>query len=43
MIELEAGGKLADDAELIALAQKTVPAGYKAKVRIDINIIIEEV
>ena len=43
MIELEAGGKLADDAELIALAQKTVPAGYKAKVMIMINISVEEI
>lgn len=43
MIELNAGGKMADDAELIALAQKTVPAGYKAKVMIMITINVEEV
>jgi len=38
---LEAGGKLSDDATLIAIAGKTVPTGYRVKV--DVNISIMEI
>ena len=36
--DLEAGGKLSDDATLIAIANKTVPTGYKVKVEVSITI-----
>jgi len=39
--DLEAGGKLSDDATLVAIAGKTVPDGYRVKV--DVNITITEV
>ena len=35
-IVLNVGEKLADDSELIALANKTVPLGYKVTVRVRI-------
>jgi len=42
IIRLDAGGKLSDDAELLAVAAKTVPSGYKAKVRVDIVALVEK-
>jgi hypothetical protein len=40
---LTAGQKLSDNAEVLALAQKTVPKGYKANVHILIEATLEEV
>ena len=43
-VELRAGEKLADNAELLAFAQKTVPAGLKVTARVQIvPLKIEEV
>ena len=41
-LELTAGGKLADDAEVLAFAQKTVPAGKKVSVRIMIRGLVTD-
>ena len=38
IITLEEGGKLADTAALLAVANKTCPAGYKVTARVTINI-----
>lgn len=35
-IILEAGQKLSDDTDILAIAQKTVPAGYRITVNVDI-------
>lgn len=37
IITLEAGKKLTDDADLVNIAGKTVPAGYKITVRVNIR------
>lgn len=37
-ISLGPTGKLTDDTDLVAYAQKTVPAGYKAEVDVLINV-----
>lgn len=36
---LEAGEKLSDDDTLIAIAGKTVPAGYRVRVNVDVNVL----
>lgn len=41
IITLEAGQKLTDIPEILVFAQKTVPAGYRAKVNVLIMINIE--
>ena len=41
--KLAAGQKLTDIPELLELAQKTIPAGYKANLHIRIHGIFEEV
>jgi hypothetical protein len=40
--ELTAGGKLNDIPQLINIASKTVPTGYKVKVRIHIDADVEK-
>ncbi len=39
---LEAGDKLTDQADLVAIASKTVPAGYRVKVGVVIRAEVEK-
>ena len=41
-IELTAGEKLSDDADLVMIASKRIPIGYKAKIVICIDAKIEK-
>ena len=43
IFDLNAGGKLADNQDLLAMAQKTVPTGKKANVNITIEVQLEDV
>lgn len=44
LLVLEAGDKIANDEEILAMAQKTVPVGYRVSVIVDIKVVkIEEI